>query len=163
MNGVFISYASADRSFASKLANDLKSKGLNVWFDQWELKVGDSLTHKIGSAIKTQDFLIVVLSKASVESEWVLKELSIGLMRELEERRVVVLPIVIEDCDIPPLLSDKVYADFRRNYASGLVKLFGRFPDRLFPSGISMKRRIHLSSNVRMDNVTTKNIIDIIT
>lgn len=162
MNGVFISYSRKDREFASKLAMDLKSRGINVWFDQWELKVGDSLIGKIGAAIRYQDYLIVVLSEASVKSVWVMKELSTGLIKELEERRVVVLPVVIEDCDIPTFLSDKVYADFRRDYSSGLNTLLNAFPGRLFPSGISMHDRKELSTNVSTASVVNTNVIDTI-
>jgi TIR domain-containing protein len=57
---------------------------------------------------------------ASVESEWCKKELSAGLLRELEERRVVVLPVLAEHCEIPLFLREKVYADFRTDYDTGL-------------------------------------------
>jgi len=160
MSSVFISYSSKDRGFSAKLATDLKSKGLNVWYDQWELKVGDSLILKIEAAIKAQDFLVAVLSKSSVKSQWVMKELSTGLIRELEEKRVVVLPVVIEDCDIPPFLSDKVYADFRDDYLAGLDRLLGAFPARLFPSRISTHAQRVLSTNIHMGNVGTTNVID---
>lgn len=162
MNSVFISYSSKDRDFASKLANDLKGMGITVWFDQWELKVGDLLVERIGNAITAQDYLIVILSRASVKSAWVMKELGAGLIRELEEKRVVVFPVVIEDCDIPPFLSDKVYADFRRSYSSGLKKLLNAFPGRLFPSGISIHDRRELSSNLSTANVVNTNVIDTI-
>jgi hypothetical protein len=71
--------------------------------------------------MKDASALLVVLSKASVESEWCKKELSYGLTRELEERRVVIIPILIEDCDIPPFLKDKLYADFRSDFDAGLA------------------------------------------
>ena len=61
----------------------------------------------------------MVLSKASVESEWCRKELSAGLVRELEERRVVLLPILLEDCAVPLFLRDKKYADFRTDFDVG--------------------------------------------
>lgn len=162
MNSVFISYSSKDRGFVSKLATDLKSKGINVWYDQWELKVGESLIRKIGDAIKSQDYLIAVLSKVSVQSAWVMKKLSAGLIKELEGRRVVVLPVVIEDCDIPTLLTDKVYADFRRDYLSGLNSLLNALPGRLFPSGISIRDGRELSGNITTANVVNTNVIDTI-
>ena len=161
-NSIFISYSSKDREFTSKLATDLKSRGINVWFDQWKLKVGDSLIRKIGDAITAHDYLIAVLSKASVQSAWVMKELSTGLIKELEERRVVVLPVVIDDCDIPTLLTDKVYADFRRNYSSGLNDLLDVFPGSLFPSGISIRDSKDLSSNISTANVVNTNVVDTI-
>ena len=160
MSGVFISYSHKDRPFVERLAIDLKAKGLNLWYDQWELKVGDSLVDKINYGIKSQDFLIIVLSKSSVKSEWVRRELNAALIKELQERRVVILPTVIEDCDIPPLLSDKVYADFRGSYLSGLNKLLDAFPSHLFPSGIDVPSRKALSSSVYLENVITTNVSD---
>jgi hypothetical protein len=117
---VFISYSHQDKEFAEKLAVHLVRRKAHVWIDQWELKVGDSILEKIQSAIKTASALLVVLSKASVASEWCKKELSAGLMRELEERRVIVLPLLLEDCDVPMFSREKKHADFRTNYDQGL-------------------------------------------
>jgi hypothetical protein len=91
-----------------------------IWVDTWEINVGDSIVQKIQEAIQEASALIVVLSEASVNSEWCKKELSVGLIRELEEKRVIVLPVLIDDCDIPVFLRDKKYADFRENYDDGL-------------------------------------------
>ncbi len=60
------------------------------------------------------------MSKASINSEWCRKELSSGLLRELEEKRVVVLPAIIEECEIPLFLRGKMYADFRTDFDKGL-------------------------------------------
>lgn len=117
---VFISYSHEDRDFAHKLAGSLVSRNVHVWIDTWELSVGDSIVEKIQSAIGESDCLCVVLSKAAVQSAWCKKELSAGLLRELQERRVVVLPLLIEDCELPVFLRDKLYADFRTDFQSGL-------------------------------------------
>ncbi len=74
-------------------------------------------------AIKESGALLVVLSKASVASNWCNKELNAGLMRELEESRVLVLPALIEDCDIPMFLREKLYADFRTDFEAGMKAL----------------------------------------
>ena len=55
-----------------------------------------------------------------MESEWCKKELAGGLIRELDEKRVVVLPLLLEDCAMPMFLRDKKYADFRTDFDSGL-------------------------------------------
>jgi hypothetical protein len=117
---LFVSYSRADSDFATKLAMQLVKHKANIWIDQWELHVGDSLINKIQEAIQGASGLLVILSKASVESEWCKKELSSGLIRELEEKRVVVLPVLMEDCAIPMFLRDKLYADFRANFDTGL-------------------------------------------
>lgn len=120
---IFISHSHQDKDFVDVLATNLIQRRQHVWVDRWELKVGDSLINRIQSAITTASALIVVLSKASVASEWCKKELSAGLIRELEERRVIVLPLLLEDCDIPLFLRDKMYADFRKDFDAGLNEI----------------------------------------
>jgi len=117
---VFISYSHNDKAFVDELAAHLVKNRARVWVDRWELKVGDSIIQRIQSAITEADALIVVLSKAAVESEWCKKELSAGLIRELEEKRVVILPVLLEECEIPLFLKDKLYADFRLEFGEGL-------------------------------------------
>jgi hypothetical protein len=117
---IFISYSHEDRAFVDRLAVQLGARKAKVWLDKWELHVGDSLITRIQDAIAGASALLVVLSKASVKSEWCKKELSAGLVRELEERRVVVLPILKEDCKIPLFLREKLYADFRHDFDDGL-------------------------------------------
>ncbi len=67
---------------------------------------------KIGGAIDVVDYVAVVLSKTSVNSEWVQRELRLALTNEFQTRRVIVLPILLEDVVIPAFLRDKLYADF---------------------------------------------------
>ena len=83
--------------------------------DRWELGLGDSLTQRIQDALTASSAILVVLSKNSVSSEWCKRELTAGLVRELEERKTIVMPCVIDDCEIPLFLRDKLYADFRSN------------------------------------------------
>jgi hypothetical protein len=117
---IFISYSHTDEAFVHKLAAHLVKHNAHVWIDSWELNVGDSLIQRIQQAIQESSALLIVLSKASVESEWCKKELNAGLMRELDEKRVLVLPVLVEDCDIPLFLREKMYADFRTSFDTGL-------------------------------------------
>jgi hypothetical protein len=117
---IFISYSHSDKAFVRKLTVALVKNNAHVWVDTWELNVGDSIVNKIQEAIQSASALLVVLSKSSVKSEWCKKEFSAGLMRELEERRVVVLPVLIENCKLPIFLREKKYADFRGNFKDGL-------------------------------------------
>ncbi len=119
---VFISYSHQDKDFVNQFAAHLMQHRTWIWVDRWELSVGDSIVQKVQEAIKDASALIVVLSKASVNSEWCKKELSAGLVRELDEKRVIVLPALIEDCEIPIFLRDKMYANFRSNYDDGLTQ-----------------------------------------
>jgi hypothetical protein len=123
---VFLSHSSTDKAFVSRLANDLEAKKVPVWFDRWELRVGDSLTQRIQDGIAESSWLAVVLSKTSIHSEWVKKELAAAQALELHQRSVFVLPLVIEDCEIPIFLLDKLYADFRISYEHGFESLVRR-------------------------------------
>ena len=117
---VFISYSHEDREFVDQLAIQLVRHKVNLWLDKWELHVGDSLTSRIQEALTDASALLVVFSPASVNSDWCTRELNAGLVRELEERRVIVLPVLKEDCEIPLFLRDKFYADFRTSPDDGL-------------------------------------------
>lgn len=129
---IFLSHSSKDKDFVRRLAEDLKARQVPVWYDEWDLKVGDSLSTKIQQGIKESGWLAVILSKNSVSSQWVQVELNSALATELEKRQVFVLPILIEDCEIPLFLKDKLFADFRKDYNGGLQALLKRLiPDNI--------------------------------
>src|SRR5271163_1970376 len=88
----------------------------------WPVALGGGVG-RVQSAIQESSALLILLSKASVQSEWCKKELNAGLMRELDEKRVLVLPVLLEDCEMPIFLREKMYADFRTNFDVGLRKL----------------------------------------
>jgi len=117
---IFISYSHKNKDFVDQLAMQLVARNVNIWLDRWELNIGDSLIDKVQEAVDGASALLVILSKASTESEWCKKELSSGFLRELEEKRVVVMPVLLEDCDIPIFARGKLYADFRSNFDDGL-------------------------------------------
>ncbi len=121
---IFISYSHKDKDFVDKLALILVDKRIKVFIDRWEMKLGDSITNKIQDAISDASYLMVVLSKNSVESDWCKREITTALMLELEKKRVVLLPILLEDCEIPLFLRDKYYADFRNSFDDGLSTVF---------------------------------------
>ena len=118
---IFISYSHNDKAFVDRLATQLVRRNVNVWLDRWELSVGDSIVERVQEAVDGASALLVILSKASVASEWCKKELSAGLLRELEERRVVVMPLLLEECDVPVFARGKMFADFRSNFDDGLT------------------------------------------
>jgi hypothetical protein len=85
---------------------------VKVWLDEAEMRVGDSLIERIGNALETADYVAAVLSANSVKSEWVQRELRVALHREFQEKKVVVLPLLLHKVQMPPFLRDKLYADF---------------------------------------------------
>ncbi len=122
--GVFISYSSKDKSFVEKLSKELVENRIGVWLDKWEMKPGDSLIDKIQNGIDDSSYLLVVLSKHYIESEWCKKEQNVGLTKEINNKEVVVIPILLENCKVPLFLQEKVYADFREDFDSGFEELY---------------------------------------
>ncbi len=125
MSSIFLSHNHADKPFVKRLANDLNQAGIKTWVDEAEINVGDSLIAKIEEGINKMEYLGVVLSKRSVNSEWVKREVDIAMNQEINGKKVKVLPLLIEDCELPGFLIGKLYADFRREklYQDGLSKL----------------------------------------
>ena len=128
-HGVFLSHTSKDKPFVRKLKEDLESHGVEeIWIDEAEIQIGDSLTKKIEEGLEKTKFICVVLSPESIESNWVQKELEVAMTREITSGEVVVLPIIIETCDLPPFLSGKLYGDCTTpdKYDSTIGKLLRR-------------------------------------
>lgn len=109
---IFISYSQRDKEFADTLAKNLVLLKHHVWMDRWELKVGDSLTERVENALTSSSAVIVIISKNSVDSGWCRRELNAALVREIEEKRSLILPCRIDNCEMPLFLRDKLYADF---------------------------------------------------
>jgi hypothetical protein len=122
MPRVFISYSSADIAFVEMLAAKLRTAGVAVWYDRWEIRVGDSIIQKINDGIQSSDFLIAILSKNSVTSKWVKEELAVASMLTLS-KGAFVLPVLLEKCDIPPFLAHRRYANFADDPQQALQEL----------------------------------------
>ena len=120
---VFICHASEDKPAARDLASAMKALGADVWFDEWEIRVGDSIVQKIDHALGKVSHLVVLLSRISVERPWVQKELSSALMLQLSEKGIRVLPLRLDDCTVPPILADIKYADARMGMTRAVVEL----------------------------------------
>ena len=89
----FICHASEDKeSCVKELAEKLRKKGYNVWFDELTLTLGDSLRRKIDDGLANSRFGIVVLSKYFFQKDWPQKELD-GLVARERDGKKIILPI----------------------------------------------------------------------
>jgi len=109
----FISYSHADKQFVQRLAEQLTRAGFRVFFDQTDIAVGDSLVWVIDNAVRSARFLLVVMSPNYFASRWSGMELQLGLSEELDHNTLKVIPILRTECNIPPILAGKLWADFR--------------------------------------------------
>ena len=108
----FISYAHEDGAVAHEIKAGLEEFGCDVKIDQNTLRTGYSLAERLAAAVVSVDFVIAIVSVASLKSHWCRKEISLAMSHELElgqfeVRRV--LPLRLGDVEMPPMLGDKVY------------------------------------------------------
>jgi len=90
---VFISHASEDKAQVVRpLAEALRSNGLKVWYDEFELKIGDSLRQKIDKGVANSRFGVVVISTAFFGKGWPNYELD-GLVTRAVGGEQVILPV----------------------------------------------------------------------
>ncbi|WP_337017674.1 toll/interleukin-1 receptor domain-containing protein [Oceanobacillus massiliensis] len=131
MSSIFLSHNSKDKIFVRKLANDLRRKGYYVWVDEAEIKLGDSLIEKIREGIDKVQYIGVVLSENSIKSEWVKREVDIAINQEIAEKKVKVLPLMLEQVDLPGFLVGKLYADFtcEDRYSQGMNLIMERLDE----------------------------------
>lgn len=120
---IFLSHSSKDKPFVRRLSTDLRMMGgISTWIDEVEIRVGDSLIEKISEGIESSNFLAIVLSENSVKSRWVTEELNLALTDQIGSGRIKILPLKIDECEVPAFLRSRLYADFTdpNNYRSSI-------------------------------------------
>jgi len=110
---VFISHASEDKEdIVRDLADALSAQGLKVWYDEFELRIGDSLRQKIDQGLANSRVGLVVLSQAFFDKGWPNYELD-GIVSRSVSGEQILLPIwhnisKQEVMDYSPSIADKV-------------------------------------------------------
>jgi hypothetical protein len=117
MSQVFISYSRRDLSFVELMVQDLRRAGLDVWYDLSGLEGGERWGEKIQNAIRGSEYVIVVLSPDSIQSEWVEREF---LFASNEKKKIV--PLLYRQCELPFNYLNLNYIDvqgenYRQNYS----------------------------------------------
>ena len=114
----FFSYARQDSDFALKLANDLKDIGVNVWIDQIDIVPGHHWDDSVKNALKETSGLIAIISNSSAKSNHVINEIDYAI-----NKGKWVVPILLENCELPFGLGRLQNIDFSSNYDVGFKRL----------------------------------------
>src|SRR5689334_19823261 len=126
MTKIFVSYSRPNESSAQRLYNELQGLGLDVWFDKESLLPGQDWNNEIKQAIKRSDFVILLLSSSSVSRRgYFHKEirLAIDVLQTIPFGHIYLLPVRLNDCEVPPLMSDIQYVDLFPDWDRGFSKL----------------------------------------
>jgi len=122
-NQLFLSYGSPDKAFVRKLAADLKAVGIEVWLDEYEIKVGDSISAAVNQAISRSAYFVALISDDSVKRPWVQKELQTAMHLQIEGKLKILPALITNSEDIPPFIRELRYADFTGAYQIGVRDL----------------------------------------
>src|SRR5437773_4274256 len=88
---VFICHASEDKpTFVHPLVTSLSQLGVEVWYDEFSLRPGDSLSRSIDHGLANSRFGVVVISPQFVGKAWPERELSGLVSREIDQGRVII-------------------------------------------------------------------------
>jgi uncharacterized protein YjbI with pentapeptide repeats len=93
----FISHSTKDQVFADRLHADLQNKGVRCWFAPHDLPIGAKTWDAIDAEIRLRDKLLLILSEASIASEWVEDEVNKAYAEERSRKQVVLFPIRIDN------------------------------------------------------------------
>ena len=126
----FISHASEDKQKLVKpLADALTRMGYRIWYDEFELRVGDSLRQSIDKGLVNSGFGIVILSPSFFSKNWPQYELNGLTAREMKGHKVI-LPIwhMVDRDEVfsySPPLADKVALFTRGASIKTIAKALG--------------------------------------
>jgi hypothetical protein len=133
---VFISYSSLDRIITRRIVARLKKEGFSTWLDEHQLLAGDPLAEGIGTAISRAKAVLVVISANSIKSRWLKYELNIATERMVRgECRVI--PIVIDNAQLPPEVQGLLYADLRKSFKYGIQGIISALDHEAYKSAIA--------------------------
>lgn len=94
---LFIGYAHSDQALATRLHADLQNKGVRCWFAPHDLRPGDKIRSRIDEAIHIQDKTLLLLSERAIASSWVEFEVEATLEKEYRQKRLLLLPIRLDE------------------------------------------------------------------
>jgi hypothetical protein len=109
---VFIAYHYQDQDFAHMLAPALRRDRVSPFTEVGEMAAGDSLVRRLSSTMRPVDCLVPIISVSSASHSWVERDLIEIINREINKRRILVVPAKVDNCVLPPCLRGGFVGDF---------------------------------------------------
>ena len=145
---VFLSHNRADKDWVRTLAARIEAESwqgrrLRVFFDEWDLRPGQSIPRQLEEALPKSRKVLVVLSPEAVASAWVELERFVALSSDPAGRQGRLIPLLRRDCEIPALLSLIKHLDFRQDseFEHAFRQLLSLLRDEPLPRGEKAPRR----------------------
>lgn len=120
MANIFISYRRSDESLAEKLSTALSSADHQVWLDQWNITLGDSIVARINEGLEGASYVLICYSASGITSPWMSREWMSALARQLNGWGVKIIPVLLSGGEPPAILADIKYADLVKDWSKGI-------------------------------------------
>lgn len=120
---IFISYSFKDKVVADKIIGDLKGANFNVITESDILKEGENFLYSIKYYYEVSDFILILLSNNLINSNFFQNEFTDAFINETKKRKITVLPVIIEKCNLPSDFLSFEIIDLSRNYDEGIKKI----------------------------------------
>lgn len=147
--GIFISHNSADKPTARALATLLVEQGVDVWFDEWNIALGDSIVGGIEKGLKEANIFVILWSANARDSNWVSTETNAFIRKRIDDYGLKIIPLMVDSTPMPVLL-----ADFRGYDLSSGVTL-----DQVIAEMLGHPRDIEVAARLqkKINELTEKN------
>jgi len=147
---VFLSHSSKDKATVRKIAERLRDDGIRVWFDEWEIKPGDSIPRKVEEGLEHSRVLVLCMSANAFGSDWAGLESYTFRFRDPLNKERRFIPLRLDDATIKGSLAQFLYIDWRSGATAHAKLLEVCQPEKLsttYPSEES-DAHSHLLQNI---------------
>lgn len=110
---VFLSHSAQNKDLVWDIANRLKLAGVHVWFDEWEIRPGDSIPVKIEEGLENSRVLLLFMSRAAFGSDWTQLESHTFRFKDPLNQSRRFIPLRIDDTPIKGSIAQFSYIDWR--------------------------------------------------
>jgi len=130
---VLISYRKSNderRRFAEAIAHRLCREGFLPWYDEWEIKAGDSIPRELAGGLDNVYAIVLVLSPDYPGERWAREEFESAITKRIEQG-IRVIPIIYEECERPELIRSLRYVDCTNHREEQIERQFLNLIDAL--------------------------------
>src|SRR6186713_555302 len=110
---VFLSHSSKDKPEVQRLAARLKKDGIRVWFDEEQIKLGDSIPLKLEEGLEQSRVLVLCMSANAFDSDWAQLEAGTFRFRDPLNKERRFIPLRLDDAPIKGSLAQFLYINWR--------------------------------------------------
>lgn len=115
---VFLSHSSRDKPFVDSVFSELHKNDIRAWYDRYEIHPGDSITESINEGLRKCHLGLLFFSKNFLDprSGWPMNEANYFFSQRMREKKknFIVVNLDLEVSDMPPLMQDYLFIDWRR-------------------------------------------------